>query len=348
MTRLFFLYTMMDAFIQAIPKVELHIHVEGSLEPELMFRLAERNDLSLPFHNVEEVRRAYEFTDLQSFLDIYYAGARVLLTEQDFYDLTRAYLAKACLQNVRHTEIFFDPQTHTQRGIAFATVITGIRRALEDAEKEFHMTSKLIMCILRHLSAEAAMATLDQAVEFRDCITAIGLDSSEAGNPPEKFTAVFDRARNYGFLTVAHAGEEGPPDYIRQALDVLKAARIDHGVRCIEDKQLVDRLVTEQVPLTVCPLSNVKLRVFDSMAQHNLKQLLALGLCVTVNSDDPAYFGGYISENFMAAQRALNLDRNDIIRLVRNSIQACFLEPEGKQKLEDELFSFMRYPHIGG
>lgn len=327
----------MESLIREIPKAELHIHIEGSLEPELMFELAGRNDVTLPFKSVEEVRKAYQFTDLQSFLDIYYEGARVLLKEQDFYDMAWAYLSLAHSQNVRHTEIFFDPQTHTDRGVAFDTVITGIHCALVDAEQEFGITSKLIMCFLRHLSAEAAMETLKQALPYKDWIIAVGLDSSEVGHPPEKFTAVFDKAREQGFLTVAHAGEEGPPDYIWQALDLLKVSRIDHGVRCVEDTTLVERLAKEQIPLTVCPLSNVKLRVFDSIERHNLKRLLDLGLCATVNSDDPAYFGGYVTENFLAVQKALNLDRDDIGRLVKNSFQATFLGQQEKQKLVDEL-----------
>ena len=327
----------MEALIRDLPKAELHIHIEGSLEPELMFELAARNDVKLPFASVEEVRRAYQFTDLQSFLDIYYEGARVLLEEQDFYDMTWAYLQKAHSQNVRHCEIFFDPQTHTDRGVAFATVINGIHRALTDGEQRLGISSGLILCFLRHLSAEAAMQTLEEALAFKPWIIAVGLDSSELGHPPEKFARVFDKAREYGFLTVAHAGEEGPPEYIWQALDVLKVSRIDHGVRCVEDPKLVRRLAEQQVALTVCPLSNVKLRVFDSIEQHNLKQLLDLGLCATVNSDDPAYFGGYLVENFLASQRALQLERDDICRLVRHSFEATFLPQERKQQLLDEL-----------
>lgn len=331
----------MEAFIRDIPKAELHIHIEGSLEPELMFELAARNGVTLPFASVDEVRLAYAFTDLQSFLDIYYEGARVLLHEQDFYDMTWAYLKKARSQNVVHSEIFFDPQTHTDRGVAFETVISGIHRALVDGEQYLGITSKLIMCFLRHLSAEAAIDTLEQALPFREWIVAVGLDSSEIGHPPEKFTAVFDKARKYGFLTVAHAGEEGPPEYIWQALDLLKVSRIDHGVRCVEDPGLVQRLATEQTPLTVCPLSNVKLCVFESIEQHNLKQLLEFGLCATVNSDDPAYFGGYVNENLIAIQQALKLTRDDILRLVRNSFAATFLAPTEKRRLVDELQGYM-------
>jgi adenosine deaminase len=331
-----------DKFLLNIPKAELHMHIEGSLEPELMFQIAERNGLKLPFGSVEEVRRAYEFSNLQSFLDIYYQGTAVLLHEQDFYDMTWAYLTKAHGQNVRHAEVFFDPQSHTDRGIPFETVVTGIRRALQDAKRQLDMSSKLIMCFLRHLSADAAMDTLRQALPYRDWIAAVGLDSSEVGHPPEKFARVFDQARGEGFLTVAHAGEEGPPEYIWQALDRLHVRRIDHGVRCVEDPQLVDRLRSEQIPLTVCPLSNVKLRVFDKMRDHNLKRLLDLGLCATVNSDDPAYFGGYVAENFAAAQEALSLDREDIYRLARNSFQASFLADAEKQTLLDELDRFVR------
>ena len=271
----------MEAFIRNMPKVELHIHIEGSLEPELMFKLAERNGVPLRFKSVDEVRKAYQFTDLQSFLDIYYEGASVLLTGADFYDMTWAYLKKVSSQNVRHSEIFFDPQTHTDRGVPFETVINGIRHAQVDAEEQIGITSRLIMCFLRHLSAEAASQTLKQALSYQDWIVAVGLDSSEVGNPPKKFTSVFDEARAQGFLTVAHAGEEGPPEYIWQALDLLKAKRIDHGVRAEGDTKLVKRLVKEQIPLTVCPLSNVKLRGFESMENHNLKRLLNLGLCVT-------------------------------------------------------------------
>lgn len=331
----------MKSFIKGLPKAELHIHIEGSLEPELMFELAARNNISLPFGSIEEVRKAYNFSDLQSFLDIYYAGAGVLIKEQDFYDMTWAYLKKAHAQNVRHTEIFFDPQTHTNRGVPFETVINGVHAALVDAEHELELSSKLIMCFLRHLSAAAAAETLEQALPFKDWIVAVGLDSAEVGHPPEKFTTVFDRARALGFRTVAHAGEEGPPEYIWQALDLLKVSRIDHGVRCVEDTRLVERLAAEQTPLTVCPLSNVKLRVFDSIEQHNLKELLGLGLCATVNSDDPAYFGGYMTENFLAVQQALGLDRDELQRLVRNSFEAAFLDQAERQRLIQELDSYV-------
>jgi len=324
---------MHESAIARLPKVELHLHIEGSLEPELMFALADRNGVELPYSSVEEVRTAYDFSDLQSFLDIYYAGACVLLKEQDFYDLTWAYLLRCEDDEVCHTEIFFDPQTHTDRGVAFETVIEGISRALADGREQLGISSHLILCFLRHLSAAAAMETLAQALPYRDRIIAVGLDSSEKGHPPEKFVEVFDRARAEGFLTVAHAGEEGPPAYIEQALDLLKVTRIDHGVRCTEDPKLVRRLQKEQVPLTVCPLSNIKLRVFDRMEEHNLKQLLDDGLCVTVNSDDPAYFGGYIGQNFRETAEALNLDLDDLEKLARNAVTASFLDDDRRKEL---------------
>lgn len=331
----------MKTFIKDIPKAELHIHIEGSLEPELMFQIATRNGVKLPYGSVAELRSAYNFHNLQSFLDIYYAGAGVLIHEQDFYDMTSAYLTKAHEQNVRHTEIFFDPQTHTARGVPFETVITGIDRALGDAREKLGVSSNLIMCFLRHLSAEDAMETLEQALPFKGLIKAVGLDSSELGHPPEKFISVFDKARERGFLTVAHAGEEGPPEYIRQALNGLKVSRVDHGVRCLEDPHIVQELVDRQVPLTVCPLSNVKLCVFDDISRHNLKRMLDLGLCVTVNSDDPSYFGGYINENFFAVQRGLGLDQDDIYRLVRNSFRASFLDEKAMRLRLMELEMFM-------
>lgn len=321
----------LQELIRRIPKAELHIHIEGSLEPEMMFEMARRNGIKLRYGSVDELRRAYQFTDLQSFLDLYYQGAGVLLQERDFYDMTMAYLRCAASQNVRHAEIFFDPQTHTARRISFATVIGGIDAAIRDAERESGITSKLLLCFLRHLSAAAAMETLEQALPFKDRIVAVGLDSTELGNPPSKFTAVFARARSEGFLTVAHAGEEGPPSYIREAVDLLGVSRIDHGVRCLEDPPLVDELVRRRMPLTVCPLSNVKLRVFSTMADHNLRKLLQRGLGVTVNSDDPAYFGGYVVENFLAAQQALGLTEEEIRHLARNSFEAAFLSPEQKQ-----------------
>lgn len=313
--------------LQAMPKAELHIHIEGSLEPELIFELAQRNGVSLAYPSIEALRQAYAFSDLQSFLDIYYAGASVLLTEQDFYDMTAAYLRRAQADNVRHTEIFFDPQTHTARGVAFETVINGIWRACQDSP----VSASLILCFLRHLSEEEAIATLEEAIPYRDKFIGVGLDSSEVGNPPEKFARVFERARNLGLHLVAHAGEEGPPAYIESALDVLNVERIDHGVRCLDDPALVQRLVREQMALTVCPLSNIKLRVFDVMGEHNLRRLLDAGLVATVNSDDPAYFGGYLNENYFAAFEALPLDRSHARQLARNSFAAAFLEPEQKR-----------------
>lgn len=311
--------------IRRIPKAELHLHIEGTLEPELMMQLAHRNGIGIPYDSVEDIRQAYEFRDLQSFLDIYYAGAAVLKNRQDFYDLTYAYLERAAADNVRHVEIFFDPQTHTDRGIAFDEVLDGIYEALEAGEARLGITFRLIMCFLRHLSADEAMATLDMALPHIARLHAVGLDSSEVGHPPSKFKPVFDRAREAGLLAVAHAGEEGPPEYIREALDLLDARRIDHGVRCLEDPELVERLVDEQIPLTVCPLSNVRLRVFDTLEQHNLGKLLNAGLCVTVNSDDPAYFGGYIGDNFLQVQQALGLDTNRLQTLARNAFTASFL-----------------------
>ncbi len=318
--------------IDRIPKAELHLHIEGTLEPELMIELANRNSIALPFADVDEIRRAYEFTDLQSFLDIYYAGAQVLIEEQDFYDLTRAYLERVAKDNVRHVEIFFDPQTHTDRAIDFDVVINGIHSALQDGETDFGISFQLIMCFLRHLSAEAAMTTLEHALPHRDRIAAVGLDSSEVGHPPSKFKDVFDRARSEGFLTVAHAGEEGPPEYIREALDLLHVRRIDHGVRCLEDPELVARLVAERVPLTVCPLSNIKLRVFDNLAEHNLKELMDAGICATVNSDDPAYFGGYIGENLVKSAEALHLVADDVRTLCKNAFEASFLSDAEKAR----------------
>lgn len=328
--------------IRTLPKVELHLHIEGSLEPELMFELAERNGVDLPYASVEEVRHAYAFSDLQSFLDIYYAGAAVLQTEQDFHDLTLAYMNRCRDDHVRHTEIFFDPQTHTARGIPMGKVIDGIRSGLAEAERDFGISSHLILCFLRHLSAEDAMRTLEAALPWREYLVGVGLDSSERDHPPEKFRAVFDRARALGLLSVAHAGEEGPPEYIRQALDLLQVRRIDHGVRCAEDPELVKRLAAERVPLTVCPLSNVKLCVFDRLESHNLKRLLDQGLCVTVNSDDPAYFGGYIGANFEATGLALDLDLDDIDQLARNAVEAAFVSPDRRRVLDGEISAWRR------
>lgn len=322
----------MQDFIDRLPKAELHVHIEGTLEPELMFQLAERNAVALRYSTVEEARAAYRFSDLQSFLDIYYEGARVLLREEDFHDLTWAYLLKARQDNVIHTEIFFDPQIHTERGVPFETVLSGIRAALDAGRKELDISSHLLLCFLRHLSADAAMSTLEQALPHRDAILGVGLDSTEVGNPPSKFASVFERARKKGFLSVAHAGEEGPPDYIWQALDVLRVSRIDHGVRCLEDGRLVERLRRDQVPLTVCPLSNVRLRVFDRIEDHNIGLLLEAGLCVSVHSDDPAYFGAYVNDNYRAVRDAHGLGRSEILRLARNSLVGSFLDDTEKRR----------------
>jgi adenine deaminase len=329
-----------DELLREMPKAELHIHIEGSLEPELMFEIAGRNGIALKYASVEEARRAYDFSDLQSFLDVYYEATRVLLHERDFYELTWAYLNRASAQGVRHVEIFFDPQAHTDRGVAFETVITGIRRALFDGERRLGISSHLILCFLRHLSAEEAMETLRQALPYRDWIVGVGLDSTEVGHPPTEFKAVFEEAGRHGFRKVAHAGEEGPPEYIWQALDDLKAVRIDHGVRCMEDSRLVGRLREEQVPLTVCPLSNVRLRVFSSMDQHPLKRMLEAGLCATVNSDDPAYFGGYVADNFRAVRDGIGLTREDFRKVAENSFRASFIDESEKRNLLEELASY--------
>jgi adenosine deaminase len=317
---------LVDPFTRGLPKAELHLHIEGTLEPELLFELASRNGISLPYKDVESVRRAYVFADLQSFLDVYYQGCAVLMTEEDFFELTMAYLERAAAQGVVHAEIFFDPQTHLERGIPFATVITGIHRALEQGGDVLGITSRLIPCFLRHLSATSAMDTLQQALEFRPWITAVGLDSSEVGHPPSKFESVFRAARDQGLLCVAHAGEEGPPSYIWEAIDLLGVSRIDHGVRCLEDARLVEWLRAEQIPLTVCPISNVKLGVFDSIGDHTLGQMLDRGLLATVNSDDPAYFGGYIADNYAA----LELSHDRQVELARNSFIASFLSDTDK------------------
>ncbi|MGB2109652.1 MAG: adenosine deaminase [Marinobacter vinifirmus] len=311
-----------DAWLTALPKAELHLHLEGALEPELMFALARRNNIELPWADVEALRQAYSFNNLQEFLDLYYQGANVLRTEQDFYDLTWAYLQKCHAQGVVHVEPFFDPQTHTERGIPFEAAITGISTALRDGRAQLGITGGLILSFLRHLSEEEAFQTLQQAMPFRDQFFAVGLDSSEKGHPPSKFERVFAKARAEGFLAVAHAGEEGPPEYIWQALDLLKVNRIDHGVRAAEDPALLDRLADEQVPLTVCPLSNIKLCVFPDMAQHNILELLERGLNVTVNSDDPAYFGGYVLENFTALRDGLGMTEDQARRLALNSMNA--------------------------
>ena len=328
------------AFVAALPKAELHLHIEGTLEPELMFAIAARNHVSLPYASVEEVRAAYRFSNLQDFLDIYYAGANALLEAQDFYDLTWAYLERAFTQNVRHAEIFFDPQTHTGRGVAFAAVIDGISRALADAQARLGISSRLILCFLRHLDEAAALETLDAAMPYRERIAGVGLDSSERGNPPGKFREVFRRARDAGFVAVAHAGEEGPPEYVREALDALEVARIDHGNNALEDAGLVAELARRRIPLTVCPLSNVKLCVVDDISTHPLKRMLDLGLFVTVNSDDPAYFGGYVNENYVAVAEALGLSRTELVQLARNSFEASWLDADAKSALIAEVDAF--------
>jgi adenosine deaminase len=318
-------------FIKALPKAELHVHIEGTLEPELVFALAAKHGIRLPYPSVAALRAAYSFQDLQSFLDIYYAGADVLRDVEDFHAMTAAYLRRAHQDGIVHAEIFFDPQMHTARGVPMAVVMAGLTRALDEAQAQTGITHRLILCFLRHLSAADAMQTLEQALPWRHQLTGVGLDSSETGHPPSKFTAVFARARDAGLLAVAHAGEEGPPAYIEEALDLLHVRRIDHGVRCSEDSALVARLARERMPLTVCPLSNVRLRVFDKMSDHNLKTLLTQGLCVTVNSDDPAYFGGYLLDNFLAVADALKLSHAQLAQLARNSIEASFIEPAIKQ-----------------
>lgn len=332
-----FYESQMKDFIEKLPKAELHLHIEGSLEPETMFRIAQRNNIDLPYQSVEEVREAYKFEDLQSFLDIYYKGAEALQKEEDFYEITWEYLTKVAKENVRHVEIFFDPQTHTNRGIPFKTVITAINRALEDGEKKLGITSRLIMSFLKHLSEEEAIKTLEEAMPYKDMIYAVGLDSSELGNPPEKFEKVMNMALKEGFVTVAHAGEEGPADYIWGSIQKLSVSRVDHGVRCIDDPKLLEYLKRTRIPLTVCPLSNVKLCVFDEMKDHNIKELLDMGLCVMVNSDDPAYFGGYMNQNFIELQAGLNLTKEDLAALAKNSFEASFLPIDVKQKYYMEI-----------
>jgi adenosine deaminase len=326
-----------ETLIKRLPKCELHVHIEGSLEPELMFALARRNNVKLPYDSIEAVRRAYQFGDLQDFLDVYYLGMSVLVTEQDFYDLAWAYLQRAKADNVRHVEMFFDPQGHTARGVAFATVIGGLSRAIADARRELGVDASLIMCFLRHLDEADAERTLDSALAFRDRIVGIGLDSSEKGNPPSKFKSVFQRARDAGFFLTAHAGEEGPPSYVWEALDVLGVKRIDHGNRSLEDNSLVTRIAGERTALTVCPLSNLRLRVVGDLAHHPLRQMMDKGLIVTVNSDDPAYFGGYVNDNFRAVGRALSLTREEVVAIVRNSFEASLMPPAEKQKALAEI-----------
>jgi len=330
--------------LRCMPKAELHMHIEGSLEPELIFALASRNNVSIPYRSVEELRSAYAFTNLQSFLDIYYAGASVLITEQDFYDMAQAYLRRAAADNVLHTEMFFDPQTHTARGVGMATVVNGLHRACVDAQAEFGVSASLILCFLRHLSEEDAFETLEQALPFRDKFIGIGLDSGEVGNPPEKFARVFARCRELGFHLVAHAGEEGPPEYVWTALDVLKVERVDHGVRSSRDAALMRRLAQDRIALTVCPLSNLKLCVFPDLASHNLRELLDAGLAATVNSDDPAYFGGYMNENFTQTFAATGMDARHAYTLARNSFEASFIDASAKARYVDRLNeSFERF-----
>ena len=325
------------SFVAVLPKAELHLHVEGTLEPELAFALAERNGVELPYASVEEMRAAYHFSNLQDFLDVYYAGASVLLERRDFRDLTWAYLERAHADNVRHAEIFFDPQTHTARGVPFGAVVEGIRAALDEARARFGLTSRLILCFLRHLDEAAAFETLEAAMPYREHIAGVGLDSAERGNPPRKFARVFRRAREAGFVPVAHAGEEGPAAYVREALDVLRVTRIDHGNNALDDPRLVAELVARQVPLTVCPLSNLRLRVVDDLASHPLRRMLEQDLLVTVNSDDPAYFGGYVNANYVAVAEALGLGAAELLRLARNSFEAAWLDAGDRGKLIDEL-----------
>ena len=324
-------------FVKKAPKAELHLHIEGTLEPDLLFKLAKRNSVKIPFKNIKEVKSAYNFTNLESFLNIFYQGSNVLIKEQDFFDLTWAYVLKCKENNIVHTEIFFDPQSHLNRGVNFDIVINGIYKALFKGKKEFNLSFKIIMCFLRHLSESSAFETLDQALPYKDKIIGIGLDSSEVGNPPGKFERVFKKAIDNGFLTVAHAGEEGPPEYIWEAINLLKVKRIDHGVQCLHDEKLVQKLYNEQIPLTVCPLSNIKLRVFKKLKDHNLKKMLNKRLNVMLNSDDPAYFGGYLNKNFIESQAALNLSKKEVKTLIINSFKSSFLEDKEKKKWIEQL-----------
>ena len=318
-------------FINQSPKTELHLHIEGSLEPELMFKHSKRNKVEISFKSVEEIRSAYNFTNLDSFLKIYYQGSNVLINEEDFFDLTWEYILRCKQDNIVHTEIFFDPQSHLPRGVSFDVVINGIHKALKKAKDEFNISSKIIMCFLRHLDEESCFDVLNQACNHKDKIIGVGLDSSEKGNPPSKFKRLFERAMEEGFLTVAHAGEEGPPEYIWDSLNLLKIKRVDHGVQCLNDEKLVEKLVKDQIPLTVCPLSNVKLCVFDKLENHNLKKMLDKGLRVMVNSDDPAYFGGYLNKNLIETSKALNLKIEDVKKLIENSFKSSFLNDQDKK-----------------
>ena len=333
---------MIENFIAGIPKAELHLHIEGTFEPELMFEIARRNNLRIKYDSIEDLKLAYNFNNLQEFLDIYYSGADVLLEEQDFYDLTWAYLQKIHSQNVLHTEIFFDPQTHSLRGVPFSKVITGIHRALDDGQTKLGISSRLILSILRHLSEESAYQTIDDALNYKCWITAIGLDSSEKGHPPSKFRRVFEKALEEGFLTVAHAGEEGPPEYVWEALNLLQVSRIDHGNRSLEDQVLVAELALRKIPLTVCPLSNLKLKVVKDMTRHPITEMLDKGLMATVNSDDPAYFGGYVNENYLAVASALNLSKEQIVQLALNSFTASFLGETEKLLMIERVQQFYR------
>ncbi|WP_404970951.1 adenosine deaminase [Vibrio campbellii] len=331
----------MNAFIQGLPKVELHLHIEGSLEPELLFELAQRNNIDIPYESPQELRKAYEFEDLQSFLDIYYQGANALRTEQDFYDLTWAYLERCKADNVIHTEIFFDPQTHTDRGIEFETVINGIHRAMQDGNEQLGITSQIIACFLRHLSEESAIETLQSIIRHQDKIIGVGLDSSELGHPPEKFKRAFQQAKDAGLLTVAHAGEEGPAQNIVDSVEMLRVSRVDHGVRCVEDESLMDALIESKMPLTVCPLSNIKLCVFDEMEQHNIVDLLRKGVAVTINSDDPAYFGGYMTDNFMAVSNAHPMTKSELAQFTINAINASFISEALKAKYRAQVADYL-------
>lgn len=331
----------MNAFIQGLPKVELHLHIEGSLEPELLFELAQRNNIDIPYESPQELRKAYEFEDLQSFLDIYYQGANALRTEQDFYDLTWAYLERCKADNVIHTEIFFDPQTHTDRGIEFETVINGIHRAMQDGNEQLGITSQIIACFLRHLSEESAIETLQSIIKHQDKIIGVGLDSSELGHPPEKFKRAFQQAKDAGLLTVAHAGEEGPAQNIVDSVEMLSVSRVDHGVRCVEDESLMEALIESKMPLTVCPLSNIKLCVFDEMEQHNIVDLLRKGVAVTINSDDPAYFGGYMTDNFMAVSNAHPMTKSELAQFTINAINASFISEAMKAKYRAQVADYL-------
>ena len=331
----------MNAFIQGLPKVELHLHIEGSLEPELLFELAQRNNIDIPYESPQELRKAYEFEDLQSFLDIYYQGANALRTEQDFYDLTWAYLERCKADNVIHTEIFFDPQTHTDRGIEFETVINGIHRAMQDGNEQLGITSQIIACFLRHLSEESAIETLQSIIKHQDKIIGVGLDSSELGHPPEKFKRAFQQAKDAGLLTVAHAGEEGPAQNIVDSVEMRSVSRVDHGVRCVEDESLMDALIKSKMPLTVCPLSNIKLCVFDEMEQHNIVDLLRKGVAVTINSDDPAYFGGYMTDNFMAVSNAHPMTKSELAQFTINAINASFISEALKAKYRAQVADYL-------